>query len=153
MFLQTKDNLVKSLIEGSLDLVGSDHCTYDSSTRAQGQNNFTAIPQGVNGVEERMSVVYERGVVEGKMSMTRYVEVTSSKAAKLLNIYPRKGCIVVGSDADIVIWDPAANNNLNKEEQISKWDFNIFDGMAVVGAPEYVIFKGKVIKIKMSSSQ
>ena len=102
----TKDKLDEALTDGTLDVVGSDHCTYDSITREQGKENFTAIPQGVNGIEERMAIVYERGVVEGKMLMTRFVEVTSAAAAKLLNLFPRKGCIGVGSDADIVIWNP-----------------------------------------------
>jgi dihydropyrimidinase len=107
---QNNDYLVGALTDGTLDIVGSDHCTYDSTFSAKGQDNFTAIPQGVNGIEERMAIVYERGVVAGKMEMTRYVGVTSSAAAKLLNIYPRKGCIAEGSDADIVIWNP---NNLH----------------------------------------
>merc|ERR1712013_704262 len=101
----TMEEMVEAVMDGGLDIVGSGHCTYDLGTRAQGQTEFTAIPQGVNGVEERMGVVYERSVVEAKMPMTRYVEVTSSAAAKLLNVYPRKGCIAEGSDADIVIWN------------------------------------------------
>merc|ERR1719466_316591 len=118
-------------MDGTLDIVGSDHCTYDSNVRAQGQRNFTEIPEGLNGIEERMAIVYERGVKAGKMEMTRFVEVTSSAAAKLLNVYPRKGCIAVGSDADIVIWNPNYPRTIsNKQDE----DFNIFEGVDVTGA-------------------
>ena len=142
---QTKDNLVRSLIEGTLDIVGSDHCTYDSSTRSRGENNFTAIPQGVNGVEERMCVVYERGVVQGKMTMPRYVEMMSSMAAKLLNIYPKKGCIAVGSDADIVIWNTNSKYTVSHKTMHGAADFNIFEGLEVTGAAEFVLCGGKIV--------
>ena len=142
---QTKDNLVRSLIEGTLDIVGSDHCTYDSSTRSRGENNFTAIPQGVNGVEERMSVVYERGVVEGKMPMTRFVEVTSSNAAKLHGLYPRKGCLAVGSDGDIVIWSPQSPHTIHSKTHHQAAAFNIFQGEKMNGAAEYVLCQGRVV--------
>jgi len=141
----TKDRLVEALKDGTLDMVGSDHCTYDSSTRAKGQGNFTAIPQGVNGIEERMAIVYERGVVEGKMEMTRYVEVTSSAAAKMLNLYPRKGCIAVGSDADIVVWNTNNLHTISKRTQQQAADFNIFEGLKVTGAAEFVLCGGKIV--------
>merc|ERR1719228_3072668 len=118
-------------MEGTLDIVSSDHCTYDSDTRAQGQDNFTAIPQGVNGIEERMTIVFENGVNANKMEMTRFVQVTSSAAAKLLNVYPRKGCIAVGSDADIVIWNPNYPHIISHKQEE---DFNIFEGEEVTGA-------------------
>ena len=143
---QTKDKLVEALMDGTLDIVGSDHCTYDSNVRAQGQGNFTEIPEGLNGIEERMAIVYERGVKAGKMEMTRFVEVTSSAAAKLLNLYPRKGCIAEGSDADIVIWN---TNNLRtitqKTQQEQAADFNIFEGQEVTGAAEFVLCGGKIV--------
>jgi len=134
-----RDSLLHCLVDGSFVSVGSDHCAYSSSTRAAGRDDFTAIPQGVGGIAERLWVVYQRGVVEGKMSMTRYVEVTSSNAAKLLNIFPRKGCLAVGSDADIVVWNPDSHHT-NTENQES-----IFSGLDMRGAVEYVVFRGKVV--------
>jgi hypothetical protein len=77
--------------------------------------------------------------------MLRFVEMTSATPAKLLNIYPQKGKIAVGSDADIVIWDPSVTRTVTKEEHLSKCDFNVFEGMKVTGGPEYVIFKGRLV--------
>merc|ERR1712192_142867 len=88
---------------------------------------------------------WQKGVNSGKMTKSRFVEVTSSNPAKLLNIYPQKGKIAVGSDADLVIWDPAATRTLGKEEQLSKCDFSIYEGIEVNGAPEYVIFRGRLV--------
>jgi len=134
-----RDSILHHLIGGSFVSVGSDHCAYSSSARAAGQADFTAIPQGVGGIAERLGVVYQRGVVEGKMSMTRYVEVTSSNAAKLLNIFPRKGCLAVGSDADIVVWNPDTHHTSAENQE------NIFSGLNMRGAAEYVVFRGKVV--------
>ena len=107
---ETKTKLMEELAAGNLDLVSSDHCGYDAETRALGQNNFTLIPQGITGVQERLGVVYQKGVVESSLPMTKFVEVTSSKAAKLLNLFPQKGHIGEGSDADIVIWSKDAGS-------------------------------------------
>ena len=91
-----------------------------------------------------MAIVYERGVVAGKMEMTRFVEVTSSAAAKLLNIYPRKGCIAEGSDADIVIWNPNNLHTITKRTQQQAADVNIFEGIKVTGAAEFVLCGGRI---------
>jgi len=143
--LQTKDELIEALIDGSLDIVGSGHCTYNSDIRAQGQANFTEIAKGVNGIEERMAIVYERGVVANKMEMTRFVEVTSSAAAKMLNLYPRKGCIAEGSDADIVIWNTNNLRTISQKTHQQAADFNIFEGLKVTGAPEFVLCGGQIV--------
>ena len=90
-------------------------------------------------MEERLLVLWQKGVQTGKMSRSRFVELSSSTPAKLINIYPQKGCIAVGSDADIVIWD------ITKEEHLSKCDFNIFEGLETTGGPEYVIFRGRLV--------
>jgi len=142
---QTKDKLVEALMDGSLDIVGSDHCTYDSNIRAQGNGNFTGIAQGVNGIEERMAIVYECGVETGKMELTRFVEVTSSAAAKVLNLYPRKGCIAEGSDADIVIWNKNTHRTISQKTHQQAAYFNIFEGLNVTGAPEFVLCGGKIV--------
>merc|ERR1712013_336092 len=136
-----------SLSQGmAIDIVSSHHAAYNEQQRAQGLASFLAIPPGVTGLEERMMVLWQNAVKPGKMTRSQFVRATSATAAKLLNIFPQKGHIAEGSDADIVIWDPATNNTLTKEEQLSKCGFNIFEGMTMMGAPEYVIFKGKVIK-------
>lgn len=142
---ENKDDMLDAVTDGSLDIVSSDHCSYDSSVRAQGKDSFADIPQGVNGVEERMSLIYERGVVSGKMELTRFVEVTSTAAAKLLNVYPRKGCIAEGSDADIVIWDAEANRTIQQETQASAADTNIYEGQTVTGVADFVLCSGKIV--------
>jgi len=140
------DELVDATSEGSIDVVSSHHAAYNTQQKALGKGNFQNIPEGITGVEERLLVLWQKGIQSGKMSRSQFVKVTSTTPAKLLNIYPQKGCIAVGSDADIVIWDPTANKTITKEEHLSKCDFNIFEGLEITGGPEYVIFKGKMVK-------
>merc|ERR1711874_35477 len=137
---------VEAAAEGDIAVVSSQHAAYTTQQKAVGRANFLSIPQGITGLEERQMVLWQKAVKPGKMTRSQFVGVTSATAAKLLNIFPQKGHIAVGSDADIVIWDPAAKKTITKEEHLSKCDFNIFEGMEIVGVPEYVIFKGKVIK-------
>jgi len=141
----TREQLMTGLIESSIATVGSDHCPFDANTRAQGREDFTQIPNGVIGIEERMSVVYQKGVVESGMEMTRFVEVTSTAAAKLLNCYPRKGCIATGSDADLVIWNPDNSRTLGQKTQHHSAEVNIFEGIDVNGSPEFVLSGGRIV--------
>ena len=140
------DTLVDATAEGSIDVVSSHHAAYTTHQKSLGLSSFLTIPTGVTGLEERLLVLWQKAVQPGKMTRSQFVAATSATAAKLLNIYPQKGRIAVGSDADIVIWDAAATKTITKEEHLSKCDFNIFEGMEVAGGPEYVIFRGKVVK-------
>ena len=140
------DNLVDATADGSIDIISSHHAAYNTQQKSLGLSNFLTIPAGITGLEERLVVLWQKAVQPGKMTRSQFVAATSATAAKLLNIYPQKGRIAVGSDADIVIWDPAATRTITKEEQLSKCDFNIFEGMEVTGGPEYVIFRGKMVK-------
>ncbi|XP_017876827.1 dihydropyrimidinase isoform X2 [Ceratina calcarata] len=136
--------LLNMLAKDGLQVTGSDNCTFNAEQKALGKNDFSKIPNGVNGVEDRMSIVWDKGVHAGIMDPTRFVAVTSSNAARIFNLYPRKGVIAVGSDADIVVWDPNRKRTISANTHVQAVDFNIFEGMEVHGVPEYVIVEGRV---------
>lgn len=97
-----------------------------------GLTNFTKIPNGVNGVEDRMSVVWEKGVQSSIINPQRFVEITSTNAAKMFNVYPRKGCIAVGSDADVVVWNPNKTRVISAKTHHQAVDFNIFEVNVII---------------------
>ncbi|XP_022222889.2 dihydropyrimidinase isoform X1 [Drosophila obscura] len=140
----TREFLMKLLANDDLQLTGSDNCTFNKEHKAKGKGDFTKIPNGVNGVEDRMSLVWEKGVQAGLLDPCRFVAVTSTNAAKIFNIYPQKGRIAVGSDADIVIWNPNATRTISKDTHHQACDFNIFEGMTVHGVCEYVLVRGRI---------
>jgi len=141
----TPDYLMQLLANGDLDCTGTDNCTFNSKQKARGINDFTKIPNGVNGLEDRMSVIWENGVASGKMTKERFVEVTSTTAAKIFNFYPSKGVIAPGSDADILVWDPEKTRTISAKTHHHAVDFNIFEGMNVHGICDYVLTNGRVV--------
>ncbi|PIO61345.1 putative dihydropyrimidinase [Teladorsagia circumcincta] len=110
----TPEALMDMLAAGELQTTASDNCTFNAGQKLAGRDDFTKIPDGVNGVEDRMSIVWDRGVHSGKIDPMRFVQITSSNTAKIFNMYPKKGRIDVGSDADLVVWNPNATRTISK---------------------------------------
>lgn len=140
----TPTELLKLLASDGLQVVSSDNCTFNVKQKALGLNDFSKIPNGVNGVEDRMSIVWEKGVTTGILTPEQFVAVTSTNAAKIFNIYPKKGCISVGADADIVIWNPKKTRKISSKTHHQAVDYNIFEGTVCHGVADYVIVKGRI---------
>lgn len=141
----TKEYLMKLLATGDLQTVGTDNCTFNAKQKAMGKDDFTKIPNGVNGIEDRMSIVWDKGVASGILTPCEFVKATSTNAAKIFNVYPRKGVIAPGSDADIVIWNPDKKRVISAKTHHHAVDFNIFEGMEVTGVCETTISRGVVV--------
>ena len=133
------------LQSGNLQTTATDHCTFCAEQKSAGAADFTRIPNGCGGVEERMAVIWDAGVNTGKLTPSEFVRVTSTNAAQIFNMYPRKGVIAVGADADIVVWDPAGTKTLSAATQHSKGGFNVFEGRTVRGIPSYTMAAGKIV--------
>ncbi len=143
-----QEALWRGLQSGNLHTTATDHCTFCATQKAAGRDDFTKIPNGCGGVEERMAVIWDEGVNTGRLTPCEFVAVTSANAAKLFNIYPQKGSVSVGADADIVVWDPAGSKTLSAKTHFSKNDFNVFEGRTVRGIPSHTISQGKLVFVQ-----
>ncbi|GAB2287086.1 dihydropyrimidinase [Dionaea muscipula] len=137
--------LQAALSTGVLQLVGTDHCSFNSTQKAFGIDDFRKIPNGVNGIEERMHLVWNAMVESGQISASDYVRITSTECAKIFNIYPRKGAILAGSDADIIILNPNASFEISTKSHHSRSDNNVFEGFTGKGKVEVTIAGGRIV--------
>jgi dihydropyrimidinase len=140
-----QEALWKGIQAGNLQTTATDHCVFCAEQKEMGKDDFTQIPNGTAGVEDRMSVMWEEGVRTGRLSMNEFVAITSTNAAKIFNIFPRKGCLSPGSDADIIVWDPEGTRTISAKTHHSNVDFNIFEGKTVQGIPSITLSQGKVV--------
>lgn len=157
------DFLWKSLADGTIDTVGTDHAPFDfhpqkhmghpdpekcmdaNGKPADKAGNFTLIPNGIPSVEERVKLLYTEGVRTGKIDLQTLVRCASTQAAKIFGLYPRKGLLAVGSDADIVIWNPRWNGTISATTHSMATDYSAFEGREIHGRPEFVTVRGKVM--------
>lgn len=140
-----QDALWRGLKAGMLQTTATDHCCFCTDQKAAGKDDFRKIPNGTSGVEDRMSVLWHHGVRTGRLTPTEFVRVTSTNAAQIFNIFPRKGAVAVGSDADLVVWDPNGTRTISAKTHHQNIDFNIYEGMEVTGVAATTVSQGKVV--------
>ena len=142
--IRNQSALWNGLAAGFIDTVGTDHCPFDMEQKLLGADAFTAIPNGIPGIEERVNLLYTYGYKHGKIDIHRFVDAASTQAAKIFGLFPRKGTIAVGSDADFVIFDPSYRGTISAKTQYTNNDYNGFEGMSIEGRPSVVTVRGKV---------
>ncbi|SIS86009.1 dihydropyrimidinase [Insolitispirillum peregrinum] len=139
-----QDALWHGLQSGRLHTTATDHCCFCTEQKAMGKDNFAKIPNGTGGVEDRLPVLWHHGVNSGRLTMNDFVRITSANAARIFNLYPRKGTVQVGADADLIVWDPAAHKTISARTQFQKVSTNIFEGMEIQGLPVYTLSQGVI---------
>ncbi len=142
----TQNQLWRGLASNDLQVIATDHCPFCMKEQKElGRSDFSKIPNGAPGIETRMSLVYDGGVRTGRISLNRFVELTSTSPARIFGLFPRKGTIAPGSDADIVVFDPEKTVTLSARTHHMKVDYNPYEGRQVTGVPETVLSRGRVI--------
>jgi dihydropyrimidinase len=143
---KNQELLWHALATDVLSVVSTDHCPFNwDGQKTLGRDDFSKIPNGGPGIENRLHMLHHFGVREGRISMRRFVELVSTNPAMFFGLYPRKGTIAVGSDADIVVFDPEKRHTISARTHHSNIDYNLYEGTEVVGAPEVVLVRGQVI--------
>jgi len=141
---QHQDSLWAGLQSGSLSVVATDHCAFTAKQKRFGMGDFTKIPNGTGGLEDRLPMLWTHGVATGRLTPNEFVAVTSTNIAKILNLYPKKGAVLAGADADLVVLDPAKTKTITAATQQSSIDYNVFEGKTVSGLPRFTLTRGHV---------
>jgi dihydropyrimidinase len=141
-----QDVLWDAVRRDTLSVISTDHCAFRwDSQKSLGKDDFSKIPNGGPGLENRLHMIHHFGVREGRIDLNRMVELLCTNPAKLFGLYPRKGTVAVGSDADLVIFDPEKQHTITAANQQSKTDYNLYEGTEVVGDIETVLLRGNVL--------
>ncbi|MEE9126662.1 MAG: amidohydrolase family protein, partial [Planctomycetota bacterium] len=140
-----QDVLWNALKAGTLQVVATDHCPFNQKgQKDMGKDDFRKIPNGAAGIQNRLSLLYTHGVLEGRLDLHEFVDLTSTRAAKIFGLYPRKGSITVGADADLVVFDPEATSTISAKTHRHRCDRSIFEGFKVKGLPSHVVVNGRI---------
>ena len=140
-----RDTLWDGIASGAIQTTASDNCTFTQADRNRGLADFTRIPNGSPGIEDRMRIIWDQGVRHKKITPEQFVAVTSTNAAKIFNIYPQKGVIAPGSDADVVLWAPAKEHKVSAHTHLHAIDYSVYEGFTFTGSPELTILNGEIV--------
>jgi dihydropyrimidinase len=141
-----QEALWEALADGTVDVISTDHCPFNTfGQKDVGINNFTKIPNGAGGIENRLPLLYTYGVLTKKISLQQFVGLTSANASHIFGLYPQKGVVEVGSDADLVIWNTGTKSVISLKSQLQHCDSNIYENMKTQGRAEFVLYKGKIL--------
>ena len=141
-----QEELWRGLVKDDLQVVSTDHCPFDFEGQKElGRGDFRKVPNGLPGVEDRMDLLHDGGVVAGRITKERWVEITSTAPAKLFGMFPHKGAVAVGSDADLVIYDPNRKRTISAKSHHMDVDYSCYEGRSVQGASDVVLSRGSVI--------
>ncbi|MFQ5350318.1 MAG: dihydropyrimidinase, partial [Thermoanaerobaculia bacterium] len=136
--------LWQALADGTLETLGTDHCSFTREQKTLGEHDFRLIPGGLAGVEHRLALLWTHGVGAGRLAPERFVDLVSTRPAQLMGLYPRKGALAAGSDADLVVWDPEATGTISAATHHHRCDHTPYEGFEVRGLPSVVVASGQV---------
>ena len=139
-----QEDLWLAIENGTLEIVATDHCPFTTEQKRLGLDDFRKIPGGAPGIEHRLTLLYTHGVVTGRIGIPRFVELISTQPAKRFGLYPRKGSLEIGSDADLVVWDPDATGTISATTHRHRTDNSVYEGFRTQGAPSTVIAGGRI---------
>jgi dihydropyrimidinase len=139
------ERLWQAITNGELALVATDTCTFDTKQKAMWEGDFTKIPFGLPGVETLLPAVYTGGVLEKRFGVNHFVSLISTNPAKLMGLYPKKGTLAVGSDADVIVLDPEKKKKIDWQELATNCDWSPYQGMKLAGFPETTLSRGNVV--------
>jgi len=143
--IEDKNALWNSLADKTIQTTGTDHCPFMMNQKEVGINDFRKIPNGAGGVEHRLELLFSFGILKNRINLNKWVELTSTNSAKIFGLYPAKGIIAKGSDADVVIWNPDIDMTISVKNHHQNCDSNIFEGFEIKGQAETVIRNGEIV--------